>query len=223
MSHEKKDPQKDDSLVKIIDLEEDYSFGNMFRVNKARLRFRRFDGRMSEEITRINFERGDSVGVLLYNPDKDFILLTRQFRYPVYASLDPDILVREGAKQAWSLEIVGGIIEPGDSAVETASKEIIEEANYAVLGDLHPIVTIYPSPGGTSERIYLFLGLVDYKEQLDEGGGLPSVGEDIQVERITFKDSMKMIDQGEILDAKTIIALQHLALIKSRGVDFITK
>lgn len=222
MSQEMKNPLQGETLVQVLHLEEDYSFGNMFRVNKARLRFRRFDGRMSEEITRINFERGDSVGVLLYDPDEDVVLLTNQFRYPIYASLDPEILDREGAKQAWSFEIVGGIIEPGDSAVETASKEIIEEANYVVRGDLRPIVTIYPSPGGTSERIYLFLGLVDYKEQRDEGGGLPSVGEDIQVERITFLDSMKMIDQGEILDAKTIIALQHLALIKSRGVDLIT-
>ena len=205
--------------VKILDLVEDYSFRSMFRVIRATLRYRRFDGQMSEEITRINFERGDSAGVLLYDPDEDVVILTRQFRYPVYASIDPEMVEEGGAKQAWLLEIVAGMIDPGHSAVEIASKELLEEAGYVVQGDLRPIATIYPSPGGTSERIYLFIGLVDHKDQLHAGGGLPSEGEDIQVEILSFQDSMIMIDRGEVCDAKTIIALQHLALLKSRGVE----
>ena len=220
MSLDEMDHLEDGARVKILDLVEDYSFGNMFRINRATLRYQRFDGQMSEEITRINFERGDSVGVLLYDPDEDVVLLTRQFRYPVYASIDPENLKEEGAKQAWFLEVVGGTIDPGYSAVEIASKEILEETGYVVRGGLRPIATIYPSPGGASERIYLFLGLVDRKDRLNEGGGLHSKGEDIQVESLSFQESMKMIARGEISDAKTIIALQHLAILKTRGEEF---
>ena len=220
MSLDTIDHIEEGAWVKILDFVEDYSFRSMFRVNRATLKYRRFDGHMSEVITRINFERGDSVGVLLYDPIEDVILLTRQFRYPAYASLDPESLKKGGEKQAWMLEIVAGIIDPGHGAVEIASKEILEEAGYLVQGDLRPITTIYPSPGGTSERIYLFLCLVDHKERLDTGGGLPSRGEDIQVESMFFQEAMRMITRGEISDAKTIIALQHLALLKSHGEEF---
>ena len=220
MSLDAMDHLEDDARVKILDLVEDYSFGSMFRVIRATLRYRRFDGHMGEEITRINFERGDSVGVLLYDPDEDVVVLTRQFRYPVYTSINPEIVTEGETKQAWLLEVVAGSIDPGQSAVEIASKELLEEAGYVVQGGLRPIATIYPSPGWTSERIYLFLGLVDHKDQLNAGGGLPSEGEDIQVESLSFQESMMMIPRGEISDAKTIIALQHLALLKSRGVEF---
>lgn len=220
MSLEAMDRNEDGAWVKILDLVEDYSFGSIFRVEKARLRYRRYDGRMSEEITRINFERGNSVGVLLYDPEEEVVVLVRQFRYPVYASIASEIDKEGGAKQAWLLEVVAGIIDPGSSAVEIASKELLEEAGYVVKGGLRPIATIYPSPGGTSERIYLFLGLVDHKDRLDAGSGPPSKEEDVQVERLSFQESMNMIARGEISDAKTIIALQHLALLKSRGVEF---
>jgi ADP-ribose pyrophosphatase len=219
MSPDAMDQPEDEARVKIFDLVEDYSFGNIFRVNRARLQFRRFDGHMSEEITRINFERVDSVGVLLYDPDEDVVLLTRQFRYPVYSSIDPEMMTEGGVEQAWMLEVVAGIIDPDINIVEAASKEVLEEAGYVVKGDFRPIATIYSSPGWSSERIYLFLGLVDRKDKINKGGGLPSEGEDIQVESLTFEEAMRMIDRGEISDAKTIIALQHLANLKSRGVE----
>ncbi|MDX1435180.1 MAG: NUDIX domain-containing protein [Anaerolineales bacterium] len=205
-------------LVKIIDQVEDYSFGGLFRVVKARLEYRKFDGQWSREITRINFERGDSVGVLLYDPGRDEVVLVRQFRYPVYAGLDPEAARGEGSRQAWLLELVAGIIDPGASAVASASQELLEEAGYMVQGALHPIASIYPSPGGSSERIDLFFGLVAQKDRVSAGGGLEQRGEDIQVETVPFKEAMQMVEQGEICDAKTVIALQHLALRKLRGV-----
>ncbi|NIM94517.1 MAG: NUDIX domain-containing protein [Anaerolineales bacterium] len=220
MSLDIKDHPEESIWVKIIDCTEDYSYRSMFRVIRATLQYRRFDGHMSEEITRINFERGDSVGVLLYDPEEDVVVLTRQFRYPVYASIDPEIVKESGARQAWLLEIAAGIIDPGHNAVEIASKEILEEAGYVVPGDLHPITTIYPSPGGTSERIHLFLGLVDHTDRIYIEEGLPVKEEDIQVKFLSFQESMTMIARGEISDAKTIIAIQHLALLKSRGDEF---
>ena len=217
MSRDKGDRNEEGSQVKILDQVVDYSFKNLFRVIRAKLRFQRFDGRMSGEMTRINFERGDSVGVLLYDPDEDMVVLVRQFRYPVYASIEPEIRKGGGAEQAWLLELVAGIIDPGHSAIEIASKELLEEAGYLIRGDLQPIATIYPSPGGSSERIYLFLNLVVQQDRVNEGGGLPSLGEDIQVERLTFQEAMRMIEQGEISDAKSVCGLLATARRIDRG------
>jgi ADP-ribose pyrophosphatase len=212
-------PKDTGSWVRILDLSEDYTFGKVFRIIRATLQHRRFDGQMSAPITRINFERGDSVGVLLYDPQEDAVVLVRQFRYPVYASLAPDERDGDGAKQAWLLEIVAGVKDVGRTVKEVAHKELLEEAGYQIKGDLQPITTIYPSPGGSSERITLFLGKVDQGEHVGKGGGVMAEGEDIQMEAVPFQEAMDMVARGEIRDAKTIIALQHLALLKARDTD----
>jgi ADP-ribose pyrophosphatase len=213
--------QPDDASpwVKILETVEDYSFGKLFRIMRATLQHRRFDGRMSDPVTRINFERGDAVGVLLYDPHDDAVVLVRQFRYPVYASLDPDERAGDGARQAWLLEIVAGVQDAGRTVKDVAHKELLEEAGYEVIGELQPITTIYPSPGGTSERITLFLGEVDLCQRAGKGGGVAAEGEDIQIVVLPFHEAMDMVTHGEIHDAKTIIALQHLALLKAGNAD----
>jgi ADP-ribose pyrophosphatase len=210
-------PQPDNASpwVKILETVEDYSFGKLFRIIRATLQHRRFDGRMSDPVTRINFERGDSVGVLLYDPHDDMVVLVHQFRYPVYASLDPAERAGDGAKRAWLLEIVAGVQDAGRTVKDVAHKELLEEAGYEVIGELQPITTIYPSPGGTSERITLFLGEVDLCQRAEEGGGVAAEGEDIQIVLLPFHEAMDKVTHGEISDAKTIIALQHLALLKA--------
>lgn len=205
--------------VRILDLAEDYAFGKLFQVIRAKLQYRRFDGRMSDPVTRINFERGDSVGVLLYDAENDSVILVRQFRYPVYASLDPDERASGGAREAWLLEIVAGVQDEGLTVREVAHKELLEEAGYQVKGELQPIMTMYPSPGGTSERIHLFLGEVDHRQRASRGGGVAAEGEDIQIVVLPFDEAMAMVARGEIRDAKTIIALQHVALLKAGNAD----
>ena len=213
-------PRPDDTSpwVKILDQVEDYQFGDQFRIIRATLQYRRFDGQMSDPVTRINFERGDSVGVLLYDPQDDAVILVRQFRYPVYAGLAPNEREGDGAKQAWLLEIVAGVVDEGRTVKEVANKELLEEAGYEVKGDLQPITTIYPSPGGTSERIHLFLGEVDCHRRTGKGGGIAAEGEDTQIVVLPLREAMDMVARGEIRDAKTIIALQHLALLKAGNI-----
>jgi ADP-ribose pyrophosphatase len=208
-------PDEADPWVKIIRSEEKYRFKDLFRVTEAEFQFRHFEGGMSEPDTRVNFERGDSVGVLLYDPADDAVVLVRQFRYPVFASLDPAARAGDGARRAWLLEIVAGVHDPGRSVKNVARKELLEEAGYRVKGKLQPITTFYPSPGGSSERIHLFLGEVDHRQRVGAGGGVPAEGEDIQIVVLPFGQAMDMVDRGEINDAKTIIALQHLALRKA--------
>jgi ADP-ribose pyrophosphatase len=201
--------------VEILEETEDYRLGKLFRIIRARLKHRLFNGRMSEPISRINFERGNSVGVLLHDPENDTVILVRQFRYPVYAGLDPAEREGDQARSAWILETVAGMQDPGSTAREVANKELLEEAGYRVQGGLQPIASIYPSPGGSSERIALFLGEVHHSQRVGDGGGVEAEGEDIEVVAIPFAEAMAMIGRGEIRDAKAIIALQHLALRKA--------
>jgi nudix-type nucleoside diphosphatase (YffH/AdpP family) len=197
--------------VDILNEAEEYRFGDLFRVIRAELRYRRFDGTPSASVTRINFERGDAVGVLLHDPAEDTVLLVRQFRYPVYAGLSPDVREGDGARQAWLLEIVAGVRDADLTVSEVANKELLEEAGYRVKGGLQRVATIYPSPGGSSERIHLFLGELDHHSRTGAGGGITAEGEDTQVVVLSLAEALAMIARGEICDAKTIIALQHLA------------
>ena len=100
--------------------------------------------------------------------------------------------------------------------------ELLEEAGYEVEDDLQYITTFYPSPGGTSERAHLFLGEVDHDQRIGKGGGVVAEGEDTQVVVLPFREAMDMIERGEICDAKTIIALQHLALLKVEVANQVT-
>lgn len=219
MPPEPSTPRDANPLVRILDQVEDYRFGEQFRVISATLRYRRFDGQMSDPVARFNFERGDSVGVLLYNPQDDTVVLVRQFRYPVYAGLDPDEREGNGAKQAWLLEIVAGVVDEDQTIREVAHRELLEEAGYKVRGELQPIIVIYSSPGHTSERIHLFLGEADQSQRVGKGGGVAAEGEDTQIVVLPFHEAMDMVARGEIRDAKTIIALQHLALLKAGKAD----
>lgn len=202
----------DTSGLKVIVEEEteEYSFGKLFRVVKAVLRHSKFGGGMSDPVVRLNFERGESVGILLYDPKQDAVVLVRQFRYPVFAGLGAQEK-RSMPEKAWLLEIVAGVKEPGRDVAEVANQELLEEAGYEVKGELRKIATIYPSPGGTSERITLFLAIADSWNPAGKGGGIVAEGEDTQAVVLPFDQALAMVDRGEIQDAKTLVALQHLA------------
>lgn len=216
MSHSQFQGPQPRPLVEVMEDHEDYAFGQLFRVLRARLRYRHFDGSMSAPVTRISFERGDSVGVLLYDPHDDAVILVRQFRYPAFAGLVRDHPEGVDERQAWLLEVIAGVQDAGLTAIQVANKEMLEEAGFAVRGDLEPIATFYVSPGGSSERIHLFLGLVDQRRRAGPGGGVVVEGEDIQIIVLPLVEAKAMIVSGEICDAKTIIGLQHLALRLAR-------
>jgi len=211
MSHPDQ-PQRAHSWVRILERHVDYKFAGLFRVIRARLQHRLQSGKgMSAPLTRISFERGDSVAVLLYDPHQDLVVLVRQFRYPVYEGLAPEDRRDDGARRDWILETVAGV-KGVDDAVTIANRELFEEAGYEVDGGLRPLGIFYVSPGGTSERIHLFVAEVDQHSRAGAGGGLEEEGEDIEVVSIPFMEAMEMVRSGAINDAKTIIALQHIAL-----------
>lgn len=181
---------------KVYVLESEPVYDGFFKIERAVVRYERFDGRMSDPITRYCFERGDSVGVLLYNPKSDSVVLVEQFRYPAY--------VRGGP--GWILEIVAGIRDKGDS-IRVAKSEALEEAGYE-MERLEKLSSFYLSPGGSSERMDLYLGYVSKPSQ--EGGGVREEGEEIRIVELPLEEALRMIERGEICDAKTILALLWL-------------
>jgi nudix-type nucleoside diphosphatase (YffH/AdpP family) len=122
----------------------------------------------------------------------------RQFRYPVYTSLSPEERRGNGARRAWTLEIVAGVNDAGGTAQDVAHKELLEETGYRVSGELEPVASFYASPGGSSERITLFFARVDRAHRTGAGGGAAHEGEDIEVVAVPFEEARRMVASGEI-------------------------
>lgn len=179
-------------------------FQGFFRIEKYRLRHTLFGGGMSNEMSRELFERGHAVAMLPYDPVLDQVVLIEQFR--IGALHDPD--------GPWLTEIVAGMIGEGETAEGVALRESIEESDCEVT-DLQRICRYFPSPGACSETIELFCGRVDAS---DAGGvhGLDDENEDIRVITVGFDEAMSWIESGRLNSAAVIIALQWLAMNKTR-------
>ncbi|RMF76699.1 MAG: NUDIX hydrolase [Chloroflexi bacterium] len=180
------------------------SESSRFQLKETRLRYERYDGTMSDEIVRLNLERGDSAAVLIHNQAKDVLLFTEQFRYPTYEK-----------GPGWMLEVTAGMVDEGENPAETMRRELQEEIGYQVQS-LQKISTFYVSPGGTSERIHLFYASVTDSDRTGKGGGLAREGEDIRTVALSVDEAIKMVESGEICDAKTMIAVQWLQLNRAK-------
>lgn len=179
-------------------------YQGFFRMAQYRLRHRRYDGSMSPLLSRELFERGHAAAVLPYDPVLDYVVLLEQFRIGALAA----------AGGPWLLDIVAGIIEPGETAAEVVRREMEEEAG-CTLQALEPICEYLVSPGGTSERISLYCGQVDASRV---GGihGLAEEGEDIRVSTVSFDEALTLLESGRINSASPIIALQWLQMNRAR-------
>jgi len=154
----------------------------------------------SISVRRELLRRGDAAAVLLLDPIRDAVVLVEQFR--VGALKAPD--------GPWLLELVAGIIEPGESAEEVAQRETLEEAGLEV-HHLKHITRYLPSPGGCDEWLDLLCGYVDGSRA--EGiHGLANEGEDIKVHLLSSKQAFELVNTGVINNAAAIIALQWLQL-----------
>jgi ADP-ribose pyrophosphatase len=181
-------------------LAKEVCYRGFFRLERYRLRHTLFAGGWSEELDRELLERGHAAAVLLYDPACDAVVLVEQFRIGALAS----------PRGPWLIEIVAGIVGPGESGADVARREAVEEAG-CTAQDLIPICDYLVSPGGSSERIALFCARVDSR---NAGGihGLAHEGEDIRVRVVPFAEALDMVRDGRIDSASPIIALQWLAL-----------
>jgi ADP-ribose pyrophosphatase len=104
----------------------------------------------------------------------------------------------------WLYELVAGVVERGETPQAVVRREVMEEAGYKIK-NLKLLARVYPSPGGMSERIYIFYAEVAARK--NAGGGLASEHEDIRALEIPVADVYEMLKRGEIEDAKTLIGL----------------
>jgi ADP-ribose pyrophosphatase len=171
-----------------------------FRIDRLRLRHRLFAGGWGREITREVFERGHAAALLPYDPKCDEVVLIEQFRVgALSADADP-----------WLTEIVAGIIEDGETAEDVVRREAVEEAGCAI-ADIEPVMNVFPTPGGSSERIAIFVGRVDAKG-IDGIHGLADEGEDIRVFTEPLDAALQRLANGGIANMTAVVALQWLAL-----------
>lgn len=191
-----------DPQVDILKKEDGYQ--GFFRLEKYRLRHRLYDGRMSGIIERELFERGNAAAALLYDPQRDLVVILEQFRIGALAAKDGP----------WLFEIVAGMVEEGERPEEVVRREALEEAGCSVQA-LEFICEYLVSPGGTSERIALYCGSVDAR---GVGGvhGLAEEDEDIRVQAVPFDEVWRWFEEGKIDSASPIIALQWLAMHRER-------
>jgi len=191
-------PRIDDPRVEVV--EKTTPFQGYFRIDRYHLRHRKFDGGWSEVMSREIFERGHAVAVLLYDPTRDRVALIEQFRPGAFAA----------GMEPWLIEIVAGIVEPGETPEEVARREALEEAGCEVT-DLHFIGRYLTTPGGSSESIRLYCGRFDSR---GVGGihGLDHEDEDIRVLPLSRQEALERLAAGEITNLFSVVALQWLAL-----------
>ncbi|MCS6833324.1 MAG: NUDIX hydrolase [Flammeovirgaceae bacterium] len=179
---------------KAVILEKKRLFDGFFKIDAARLQHELPDGSMSEEITRFVFERGDSTAALVHDVENQKIILTRQFRYP---TLEKDT--------GWIEEIAAGSLKTGEDPLEGIRRELVEEIGYQ-MQQSEFIGKCYVSPGGTSERIFLYYATVSPKQKVSEGGGLDSEHEHIEILHVPVSEFVRKTLAAEYIDAKTWIA-----------------
>lgn len=195
-------PKTTDLKVEIV--EREACFRGFYALDRVHLRHELFGGGMGPVISRELFVRHDAVCVLPYDPARDSVVLIEQFRV---GALDK-------SAHPWLLELVAGLIDKDESPEEVARREAVEEAGLT-LGELWPVTAYYPSPGGSDERVQLFVGRCDSR---GAGGihGLVEEGEDIRVLVLSLDEALAAVNAGRIDNAASIIALQWLALNRAQ-------
>lgn len=164
----------------------------------------KFENGEWKRLSRETYNRGNGAGILLYNPEKGTVILTKQFRMPIY---DTNI------EEAMSIEVCAGAIDNNDSAIETIIRETEEEVGYRIK-DAKQVLTAYTSPGALTEKMFLFVAKYNDAMKVNKGGGLESEDEEIEVLEIQLSEAIEMIKKEEIIDAKTIMLLQYAQINK---------
>lgn len=181
-------------------LEREPAYQGFFQLDVVRLRHRLYAGGWSGVMQRELFVRPPAVVLLPYDPVRDQVVCIEQFR--------PGAL--DMPYSPWLLELVAGLMEPGESPEQVARREADEEAGLQI-GELELIHRYQVSPGANTEEVLIFCGRVDAS---DAGGlhGLEAEHEDIRVRVLSWDDAHAALRGGRIRNAATLIALQWLAL-----------
>lgn len=171
---------------------------NWYVLKKITFDYRHKNGRWSTQ-SREAYDRGNGATILLHNPDRDTVILTRQFRMPTYVN---------GNETGLLIEACAGLLD-NDNPEDAIRRETEEETGYRIQ-NVRRVFDAYMSPGSVTEKLFFFIA--DYTDDTERttGGGVDE--EDIDVLELPLVQAMTMIGSGEIQDGKTIMLLQYLRL-----------
>lgn len=167
----------------------------------------RFKNGEWKRLSRETYNRGDGTAILLYNPKQGTVLLTRQFRMPIYEN---------NKIEGMSIEACAGAIDKNNSPLDTIIAEVEEEVGYRI-ESAEEVMTAYTSPGAITEKMYLFVAEYNKSMKISEGGGLDTENEEIEVLELPFNDVLNMVKNQEIIDAKTIMLIQYAQINQLLG------
>lgn len=182
-------------------LKRETPFQGFFRVDALTLRHRQYEGGWGKPVRRELFVRPRAAAVLPYDPLRGEILLVEQFR----------VGALEWRASPWCLELIAGLADKeGESAEDLIRREAVEEGGLT-LGAMETVAQYMPSPGGTDERLHVFVGQAD----LEGAGGIfgcPEEGEDIRALTVPVEEIPALLESGLVDNAASLIALQWLLL-----------
>jgi nudix-type nucleoside diphosphatase (YffH/AdpP family) len=184
--------------VRVVDVELLASAWHVFR--RTTFEYRHANGTWTTEV-RETYDRGNGATILLHDTARGTVLLSRQFRFPVYVN---------GHRDGMLIETAAGLLDDDDP--ETAIRREAEEELGVTLGAIEHVFDVFMSPGSVTERVHFFAAPYTSASRTSAGGGLADEGEDIEVLELEFRTALNMIQTGEIADAKTIMLLQWAAL-----------
>jgi nudix-type nucleoside diphosphatase (YffH/AdpP family) len=169
-------------------------------LRRTTLERRRHDGSWTTE-QRETYDRGNGATLLLHDTARRTVLLSRQFRFPVYVNGHPDGML---------LETAAGLLD--DESPEKAVRREVEEELGVSVGEVEHVFDVWMSPGSVTERLHFFAAPYTAADRTGDRGGVAEEGEDIEIVELDFDEALDMIDDGRIADAKTIMLLQWAAL-----------
>jgi GDP-mannose pyrophosphatase NudK len=175
--------------------------GTKYPLKKIKFEKPDLEGKMHDAENEVYF-RPDAVGVLLVDENKELVLLTRQFRLPAFLN---------GSENGYLVEACAGLIDEAETPEQAARREAMEETGYTI-DALEKIAGVYPSAGGITEFLHLYVGNFDSSAAHEKGGGLAAENEAVEMLLISFSEAKEKLRRGEINDAKTLILLHHYFL-----------
>jgi len=189
--------QSEQTRIRLIDnqtLSDDW-----YLLKKYTFDFLRRDGRWQRQ-SREAYDRGNGATVLLYNREKRSVVLVRQFRLPAYLN-DHD---------GFLLEAAAGLLD--NLSPEARIKAEAEEETGYRIASVQKVFEAFMSPGSVTEKLHFFIAQYHDDQLTGAGGGIEEEGEDVETVELGFDDALRAIKEGKIIDAKTIMLLQYLAL-----------
>lgn len=173
---------------------------NWYTLKKIKYSYHKENGSVHTQ-TREAYDRGNGATILLYNPVTKTVILTRQFRLPTFIN---------GNETGMLIEACAGLLDD-ENPEDCICRETEEETGYAV-NNVKKVFEAYMSPGSVTEILYFFIAEYSSAMKVNEGGGKEDEEENIEVLEISIDEAMKMVDDGRVKDAKTIMLLLYIKL-----------